>query len=155
MKAGDTVLMQAGASGLASVLIPMARAFGARVITTVRDEATARAIESLGADRIVMTDREDLAAVMEEACRDRNDYLRRLADGGRINEAEEKLFDLIENTAWDGRQKAALILSFYDHLNGMDDETLARADFSRDEIVSGLEDAMKAARMEIPEYLRI
>ena len=97
----------------------------------------------------------ELAAVMEEACRDRNDYLRRLADGGRINEAEEKLFDLIENTAWDGRQKAALILSFYDHLNGMDDETLARADFSRDEIVSGLEDAMKAARMEIPEYLRI
>ena len=66
MKAGDTVLMQAGASGLASVLIPMARAFGARVITTVRDEATARAIESLGADRIVVTDREDLAAVMEE-----------------------------------------------------------------------------------------
>ena len=97
----------------------------------------------------------ELAAVMEEACRDRNDYLRRLADGGRINEAEEKLFDLIENTAWDSRQKAALILSFYDHLNGMDDETLARADFSRDEIVSGLEDAMKAARMEIPEYLRI
>ena len=97
----------------------------------------------------------ELAAVMEESCRDRNDYLRRLADGGRINEAEEKLFDLIENTAWDSRQKAALILSFYDHLNGMDDETLARADFSRDEIVSGLEDAMKAARMEIPEYLRI
>ena len=97
----------------------------------------------------------ELAAVMEESCRDRNDYLRRLADGGRINEAEEKLFDLIENTAWDSRQKAALILSFYDHLNGMDDETLARSDFSRDEIVSGLEDAMKTLGMEIPEYLRI
>lgn len=35
MRAGDTVLMQAGASGLASVVIPMAKAFGARVITTV------------------------------------------------------------------------------------------------------------------------
>ena len=29
------------------------------------------------------------------------------------------------------------------------------ADFSRDEIISGLEDAMKAVNMEIPEYLRI
>ena len=35
LQAGDTVLVQAGASGLASVAIPMAKAFGARVITTV------------------------------------------------------------------------------------------------------------------------
>ena len=35
LKAGDTLLMQAGASGLASVVIPMAKAFGARVLTTV------------------------------------------------------------------------------------------------------------------------
>ena len=30
LKAGDTLLMHAGASGLASVVIPMAKAFGAR-----------------------------------------------------------------------------------------------------------------------------
>ena len=35
LKAGDTLLMQAGASGLASVVIPMAKSFGARVLTTV------------------------------------------------------------------------------------------------------------------------
>lgn len=38
LKSGDTLLMQAGASGLASVIIPMAKAFGARVITTVMND---------------------------------------------------------------------------------------------------------------------
>ena len=40
-KAGDTLLVTAGASGLASVVIPMAKAFGLRVITTVRSERKA------------------------------------------------------------------------------------------------------------------
>ena len=35
IEAGNTLLMNAGASGLASVIIPMAKAFGIRVITTV------------------------------------------------------------------------------------------------------------------------
>ena len=35
MKEGDTAFIPAGASGLASVAIPMAKAFGARVITSV------------------------------------------------------------------------------------------------------------------------
>ena len=40
-------------------------------------------------------------------------------------------------------------------VNSKEDEFLEKADFSRDEIAEGLEDAMKAVRMEIPEYLRI
>ena len=36
LQPGQTLLMNAGTSGLASVVIPMAKAFGARVITTVR-----------------------------------------------------------------------------------------------------------------------
>lgn len=66
LRAGDTLLMQAGASGLASVLIPMAKAFGARVITTVRTDEMARAIGHLPADRVVVTARESLPRVMEE-----------------------------------------------------------------------------------------
>ena len=97
----------------------------------------------------------EFAAIMEESGRESNDYLRRMIDDSKINAAEEKLFDLIESVAWDDRQKAALVISFYDYLNSKDDEFLAAADFSRDEIVSGLEDAMKAINMEIPEYLRI
>ncbi|MBR5382498.1 MAG: zinc-binding dehydrogenase, partial [Clostridia bacterium] len=64
LKKGDTVLMQAGASGLASVVIPMAKAFGARVITTVLNETYAKAIEHLHADRVIDTSKEDLAEVM-------------------------------------------------------------------------------------------
>lgn len=66
LKAGDTLLMQAGASGLASVIIPMAKAFGARVITTVLNDELAKAISHLPADRVVVTDKEDLAEVMKE-----------------------------------------------------------------------------------------
>lgn len=65
LKKGDTVLMQAGASGLASVVIPMAKVYGARVITTVLNEKTAKAIESLGADIIVDTSKEKLSDVMK------------------------------------------------------------------------------------------
>lgn len=61
MKAGDTVLVTGGNSGLASVIIPMAHAFGARVITTVRTDEKAEAIAHLKADRVIVTDREDLA----------------------------------------------------------------------------------------------
>ena len=97
----------------------------------------------------------EFATILEEAGRENNDYLKRMIDAGQVNAAEEKLFDIIESAAWDDRQKAALVISFYDYLNGKDDEFLTAADFSRDEIISGLEDAMKAVNMEIPEYLRI
>ena len=65
LKAGDTLLMQAGASGLASVVIPMAKAFGARVITTVMNDELEKAIEHLHADIVVNTSRQSLAEVMK------------------------------------------------------------------------------------------
>lgn len=66
IKAGDTLLMNAGASGLASVIIPMAKAFGVRVITTVLSEEIANSIKHLKADRVVVTTKEDIAAVLKE-----------------------------------------------------------------------------------------
>ena len=65
-KAGDTLLMQAGASGLASVVIPMAKAFGLRVITTVLTAEIAEKIKPLGADIVVDTSRENLADVLKQ-----------------------------------------------------------------------------------------
>lgn len=61
MKAGDTLLMHAGASGLASVVIPMAKAFGARVITTVLTDELKKKIAHLGADVVINTKKEDIA----------------------------------------------------------------------------------------------
>ncbi len=66
IKAGDTLLMNAGASGLASVIIPMAKAFGIRVITTVLTEEIANNIKHLNADRVVVTTKEDIAEVLKE-----------------------------------------------------------------------------------------
>lgn len=66
IKSGDTLLMNAGASGLASVIIPMAKAFGVRVITTVLTDEIATSIQHLHADRVVVTGREDIAQVLKE-----------------------------------------------------------------------------------------
>lgn len=66
IKEGDTLLMNAGASGLASVIIPMAKAFGVRVITTVLSDELAKSIQHLKADRVVVTTKEDIAQVLKE-----------------------------------------------------------------------------------------
>ena len=66
IKEGNTLLMNAGASGLASVIIPMAKAFGVRVITTVLTDEIAKSITHLGADRVVVTAKEDISAVLRE-----------------------------------------------------------------------------------------
>ena len=66
IKEGDTLLMNAGASGLASVIIPMAKSFGIRVITTVLTDEIANNIRHLNADRVVVTTKEDIAEVLKE-----------------------------------------------------------------------------------------
>ncbi len=66
IQAGNTLLMNAGASGLASVIIPMAKAFGVRVITTVLSEEIANSIKHLNADRVVVTTKEDVSLVLKE-----------------------------------------------------------------------------------------
>lgn len=69
---GNTLLMNAGASGLASVIIPMAKAFGVRVITTVLTKQIAESIKHLNADLVVHTDEMDIVEVLkqqlEEGC---------------------------------------------------------------------------------------
>ena len=65
-KAGETLLMNAGASGLASAVIPMAKAFGLRVITTVMGEDKVKEVAYLNADRVVDTTKEDIAKVLED-----------------------------------------------------------------------------------------
>ena len=62
----NTLLMHAGASGLASVVIPMAKAFGARVITSVLSDDIAKSIEHLNADVVVNTSKQDIAQVLKE-----------------------------------------------------------------------------------------
>ncbi len=65
-KEGETLLMNAGASGLASAVIPMAKAFGMYVITTVRGQDVAEKVKYLNADVVVDTEKEDIAEVLKK-----------------------------------------------------------------------------------------
>jgi alcohol dehydrogenase len=53
LEAGETILVQAGGSGIGSTAIKMAKAIGATVITTVGDDAKAEKAKALGADHVI------------------------------------------------------------------------------------------------------
>ncbi len=58
-----------------------------------------------------------------------------LADEGKINEAENAVFEITENRDYKDLEAALL---FYSYLNDKSDEFLETNDFSRDEIKDGL-----------------
>ncbi len=64
IKPGNTLLMHAGASGLASVIIPIAKAFGVRVITSVLNEEIAKSIQHLNADVVINTEKQKTADIL-------------------------------------------------------------------------------------------
>lgn len=59
-----------------------------------------------------------------------------MVDAGKINEAENKLFDLTDDVIVNDLKIALL---FYSYLNDKTDDFLETNDFSREEIKSGLE----------------
>lgn len=64
LKEGQTAFIPAGASGLASVAIPVAKSCGARVITSVLSAEIAEKIQNLGADIVINTAKEKVADVL-------------------------------------------------------------------------------------------
>ncbi len=64
-KAGETVLIHGGTSGIGTVAIQLAAAFGAPVLATAGGEAKARACERLGAARGIDYKSEDFVAVVK------------------------------------------------------------------------------------------
>ena len=66
LKEGQTAFIPAGASGLASVAIPMAKAFGARVITSVLSDEIAEKIKPLGADRVINSTTQCVEEILAE-----------------------------------------------------------------------------------------
>jgi ribosome assembly protein YihI (activator of Der GTPase) len=59
-----------------------------------------------------------------------------MVDAGKINEAENRLYDIISATDMDSLKVALL---FYSYLNDKTDDFLEANDFSRDEIKLGME----------------
>ncbi|MVW73607.1 NAD(P)H-quinone oxidoreductase [Bordetella sp. 15P40C-2] len=98
LKAGETLLVHGGASGIGTTAIQLARAMGNTVYATVGSDERARAVESLGAARGINYKTEDFVEVVREATGGvgvnvildmvAGDYINRdlkcLADDGRI-----------------------------------------------------------------------
>ena len=67
LKAGETLLVHGGTSGIGTTAIMLAKAFGAKVIATVGSDEKAAACLRLGADRAIVYRREDFVAATKEA----------------------------------------------------------------------------------------
>ena len=62
LKAGETLLIHGGSSGIGTMAIQLAKAFGAKVIVTVGSKDKANACVKLGADRAINYKTEDFVA---------------------------------------------------------------------------------------------
>lgn len=71
----------------------------------------------------------------EDRVKEKYESLIQLVDMGMINEAENLLYEQLDERNI-GDLKVGIL--FYDHLNTLSDERLAEAGFSRDEIKEGL-----------------
>lgn len=65
MREGETVFVQAGASGLGLAAIQLAKAFGAKVMTSVGSPEKAEAVRRIGADWVLERRRDDPVAAFE------------------------------------------------------------------------------------------
>lgn len=63
---GETVLVQAGGSGVGSAAIQIARVHGCRILTTVGSEEKAVRARALGADEVILYRKEDVSARARE-----------------------------------------------------------------------------------------
>jgi len=66
LKAGETVLIHGGASGIGTTAIQLAKSFGANVLTTVRTPEKAKAVKELGADHAIIYKDNDWAAEVKK-----------------------------------------------------------------------------------------
>jgi putative PIG3 family NAD(P)H quinone oxidoreductase len=67
LKAGETLLIHGGSSGIGTTAIQLAKAFGARVITTAGSAEKCEACRKLGADVAVNYKSEDFVAATKDA----------------------------------------------------------------------------------------
>lgn len=66
LKAGETVLVHAGGSGIGSCALQIAKFLGARVFTTVGDESKAARAKKLGADEVILYKSQDFSEKVKE-----------------------------------------------------------------------------------------
>ena len=65
LKAGETLFVQAGASGLGIAAIQLGKLLGAKVVTTVSSEEKAQAVKAIGADVVINRKTEEVNEVLK------------------------------------------------------------------------------------------
>jgi putative PIG3 family NAD(P)H quinone oxidoreductase len=65
LQPGETVLVHGGAGGIGTMAIQLAKAFGARVVTTVGTPEKAAVVKGLGADTVILYAQEDFVEVVQ------------------------------------------------------------------------------------------
>ena len=93
-------------------------------------------------DQLCLPDTEDKYSDTDRIYR----KLRDLVDAGEINEAENQLY---ENLDENDTEHLEMALTFYMYLNQLDDDTLFMANYSREEIVEGINSV--SASLALPD----
>lgn len=68
LKEGETLFVNGGTGGVGSMVVQMAKALGARVITTVGSEQKVEVAKKLGADQVINYKTEDVESAVKKAC---------------------------------------------------------------------------------------
>jgi NADPH:quinone reductase len=97
LKAGETVFVQGGTGGVGSLVVQMARAAGARAVTTVGSPEKAALARSLGADLVLNYKADDIPAAVKS-----------FTGGQGVNvwfetQAQQDLIQIVDLTAKRGR----------------------------------------------------
>lgn len=87
MTKGHSVLFHAGAGGVGQILIQIAKALGARVLTTVGSEEKASYVREIGADEAILYNQVDFAEAVREQ-----------TDGAGV----DAVFDAVGAATWQG-----------------------------------------------------
>lgn len=87
----------------------------------------------------------DEKMIENENAREIAEMLIKKVDEGHINEAENELYDLMEDKTNDN---LLIGLVFYSHLNELDEDFLLKNDFSQEEIKDGLENLLSEFGIE-------
>lgn len=80
----------------------------------------------------------------EKESRDTLEKLLDMVDNGKINEAENQIYDM---TSDNNMVNLKVALLFYSYLNEKDDDFLQQHDFCRDEITSGIKELVSRYKL--------
>lgn len=81
----------------------------------------------------------------DAALKDELVKLQELVDKGRINQAENELYDLMDRI---DSEKLKMAMLFYSYVNEKDNDFLEKNDYSREEVEAGIKDVLKRSGMD-------